>query len=471
MIDNQTPSGFLSRVKGYFRSGYEASDPSHKRRDPGRMVRSSDIMANEGQRRQLINSAGDLQRNFAVAAWAIRKHLDYISAFTYQARTPNSEFNTRLESFVTDWASPKNFDVGGRHSMRRFIRMAEARRVMDGDVFLVKQRTGRLQAVEADRVRTADRAQDRVEGATYSHGIRIGRGGRLAAIAVHNRGERGHGYEFSREIRSRNVEQLAYWDGFDAKRGISPMASAINDFQDIREVKEYARAKAKLTQLFALAITRQGDDSEEVSDDYQVDFGAGPIKLDLDPGDEATFLESKHPSTEFQQFLQTSLMAALKCLDLPYSFADESFTNFFGSRAAVAHYIKSCSSKRADLVELLDNLTRWRLSLAVATGQLVLPAGVAMESVRWEWVPAGVPFWDPLKDVTASIMAIQAGLTTRGRIIKETYGGEFTDTIDTLETEQAYAASRNVSLAATLPQVAGVFAPKEGDPADGDDTD
>lgn len=449
MITQQDKPGVFSRLRGML--GYEAADPSHKRRDPGRRIRNSDQSTTDGQRRQLINGAGDLQRNFAVAAWAIRKHLDYVSSFNFQARTDNPEFNRQLEQFVSRWSTRKRFDVAARHNRRRFIRMVEARRVVDGDVFLIKQRGGQLQAIEADRVRTADSIQDRVEGATYTHGIREGRGGRLAAIAVHQRGDRGQGYTFEREIREANVCQLAYWQGM-SKRGISPITAAINEFQDVREVKDYARAKAKVTQLFALAFSRDADDNEEtVGGGYgSIDFGKGPFSVDLDSGDKMEFLESRHPSTEFQAFLQVCLMAALKSLDIPWSFYDESFTNFFGSRAALMHYLTSTKSKREDLQELLDELTRWRVSLAIGTGEIVLPAGVTLASLRWEWVADGVPWWDPLKDIKANILAIEAGLTTRSKVVKEVYGSEWTDTIDQLAIEQRYAADKEVSLSVTM---------------------
>lgn len=449
MIEQAKP-GLFNRIWGRFASiTYDASEPDHKRRNPGRTVRSSDAALTEGKRKQLINSAADLQRNFSTAAWAIRKHLDYVSSFNFQARTSDSGLNRDIEQLFRQWARPLNFDVGGRHSMRRFIRMAEMRRVLDGDVFIVKQRNGQLQAIEADRVRTPDSVRDRIEGAKYVHGVRVGRGGRLAGISVHKRGRHG-GYEFERDVRAGNVCQLAYWNGFDDKRGVSPLVSAIHEFQDVHEVKDYARAKAKVTQLFALAITREADDSEEVSSSYDVDFGKGPVKIDLDPGDGMEFLESKHPSTEFQSFLQVCLMSALKSLDLPWSFYDESFTNFFGSRAALIHYITSTKSKRDDLVEILDRLTIWRLGMFVANRDLSLPAGMAFGDLAWEWVHNGTPWWDPLKDIKAHVMAVEAGFDTRSRVVKEVYGAEWTDIIDKLSQEQQYAADRGVSLSVTM---------------------
>ena len=49
------------------------------------------------------------------------------------------------------------------------------------------------------------------------------------------------------------------------------------------------------------------------------------------------------------EFIQVVLSIAMKSLDLPYNFADESFTNFFGSRAAWLAYDRACIAKRADI--------------------------------------------------------------------------------------------------------------------------
>lgn len=446
MIADTQPRTILNRMRGFFRiAGFDAATPDHNRRDPGRTVRSTDDLLTETGRRQVISGARDLNRNFAVAAWAVRKHLDYVSSFGFQARTGNDDLNRTVEAFIKSWGKPSRLDVAGRHSLRRFIRLAEMRRTLDGDFFIVKQRDGTIQGIEGDRVRTADDFRQRVQGAQYKHGIRLGRGGRLAAVAVHRRSDRG-GYDFEREIRAGNVLQLAYWDAFDQIRGVSPMVAAINEFQDVHEVRGYARAKAKVSQLFALAITREGSDSEEVTADYKVDFGKGPIKLDLDPGDKAEFLESKQPSTEFQAFLQSCLMAALKSLDIPWSFFDESFTNYSGSRSALIHYKTACQSKRDDLVEILDRLTAWRLGLAIAKGELRLPAGMPFDQLKWEWVHTGVPWFNPLQDIQASALAVAEGFTTRTQVVKETFGREWTEVIDQLEREQDYAKSHNVTI-------------------------
>lgn len=435
-----------------FSSGgrFVAAEPGNRRRDPGSRIRTTDDFLTDTKRRRLISGARDLERNFAVASWAIRKHLDYVSTFSFQPAMADPVLNEEMQSLVQWYSRPRNCDVANRHSLRRMIRLAETRRVIDGDVFLVKLQNGRLQAVESDRVRDPDIRTGDAED--WKHGVRTGPGGSLQSIAVHSRDRYGS-YNFERSIPSRNVIHLAYWNGFDQVRGISPITSAIATFQDAMEVKDYALAKAKVTQLFALAISRDAPDyleDESELTDYQVDFGRGPVKLDLDPGDKAEFLESRHPSTEFQGFLTICLQAAIKALDIPWSFYDEGYTNFFGSKAALQNYILSCRHKREDLKEVLDRITGWRMARWVATGQLALPAGMGLEDLKWDWIPVGTPWWDPAKEVPGDLAAIEGKLMTRSEVRRMRFGDDWKQVVRGLAEEEQFMTDLGVSPAVSV---------------------
>jgi hypothetical protein len=43
------------------------------------------------ERRKLISAGRDIHRNFSLAAWMLRKHLDYVSSFTFQCRSGNPQ--------------------------------------------------------------------------------------------------------------------------------------------------------------------------------------------------------------------------------------------------------------------------------------------------------------------------------------------------------------------------------------------
>lgn len=419
---------------------YIAGEATTTRRDPGTVIKTSDADLTDHKRRRVIAGAQDLQRNFSIAAWAIRKHLDYVATFGFQANSPDAGFNRELERLVAWRSRAANLDVTGRHNLGRFLRLAEAARVVAGDVVLVKFNNGQLQAIEGDRIRTPSDltkyGTDRV-----IHGFRVAPTGRIKSVSVHRRLSDGR-YEFERDVAATNFLHLGYFDTFDQIRGVSPLASAIAPLQDQAEVMDYARAKSKVTQLFALAITRQmadSDDEDGQSDEYEVDFGKGPVKLELDPGDKAEFLESRHPSTEFQAFGVLCLQLALKALDIPWSFVDESFTNYSGQRTAHIQYQQSCKAKREDLIELLDRLTGWWLNQWIAEGVISLPRGVAsVGDLNWQWVPAGVPWFNPEQEIQADVLAIENKIRTRSEIRKERYGDDWRDVVLKLREEEDF---------------------------------
>jgi capsid protein len=459
-------------------STYDAVQSKNKRSAPTGILRSEDAELTQADRKKMLSASRTLHRNFAVAAWMIRKHLDYVSTFSFQARTGNDALDESLEKLVRWWGQPANFDVTGRFSLPRFTRLAEMRRTVDGDMGILKLNSALVQAIEGDRVRTpigglpAD-----YSAADFIHGVRTNAAGRPLEYCICKRGATNDSsgaaatFQFERIIPARNLYHFGYFDRFDQVRGISPLATAVNTLRDTYEGFDYALAKMKVAQMFGLVFYREATEMEEHHEEvadtlgatstssedgtgYEVDFGRGPIKLDLDPGDRAEFLEAKSPSTEFQAFSQTMVGVALKALDIPYSFYAENFTNYSGARQALLQYEQSAKIKRADVQAMLDHLTAWRVSLWIQDG--VLP-NVALTDVRWDWIPSGVPWIDPLKEINADIAAIGAGLSSRTRRLKE-QGIDFYELVDELAAEQKYLIDKGLApaLATTDPELMGV---------------
>jgi len=446
----------LNRLRSAF--GYAAAETTNKRKAPNGRTKHEDHVLTGAKRRKLTGGTRELVRNFSLVSWAIRAHLDYVSSFTFQMRSDNEELNNQVEQLMKTHSRPANCDAAGRHPLPKMIRLFEARRTIDGDVFGLKLSDGRIQAIEGDRI--ADPVGQPLDN--WVNGVKINNRGRAVAYGLNNR-TRGGSLEWSRSIRAGNVIQHGFFERFDQVRGISPLASAINSFQDIYTGIDLALAKMKVEQLFALTFYRDADEAagdlsggldsegDEDRSSYSVDFGKGPVLLDLDPGDRAEFLKSDNPGKSTQEFLQIVMDLAIKCLDLPPNFADPSKTNFFGSRASWLQYDRSCQAKRADLLELLRKITVWLLGLWIMDGRLRLPAGMTLSDVEFEWVPKGMPWFDPGKELKGVVTAIKAGLDNPYRAAKEADRGEFEDNIDQIAKAKAYAASKGVDLEFVVP--------------------
>ncbi len=431
------PNGHpFGRVVHRFRNEYEATQDRHRRRATSITLYSEDDELDTSDRKKLLNNARDLLRNFSDAAWAIRKHLDFVSTFGFQPRTDDEGFNAEFKAWLYEASKPFRFEAAERHRLDRFFRLLEAHRTVDGDVFMLKLTDGRVQAIEGDRIRTAwknSKTPSDFDPDKFTHGIQTTGSGKASRYCVCTRV--GSSFEFETLLQARNVIPYGFYHRFDQVRGVTPLSSALNQFRDVYEGREYALLKSKVAQLFGIKFTADpnaapanapmqqvyGTEAESTQTQdaagndpgaYDVDFSKGAVQLDLtgDPGHDAEFLENKTPSTEFQEFDKRVIAAALKSLDIPYSFYDESHTNFFGSKGALQQYLFSADIKRADHIELRDQWLSWRLGLAVATGELTLPRGRDFDWLDWEWIPKGLPWWKPLEEVKAQREAIAAGL-------------------------------------------------------------
>lgn len=429
---------------------YDAVVPSIKRQQPTGVLRSEDAELTRNERAKLVSAGRDLHRNFALLGWAVRKHLDYVSTFKFQAKGADEKKNNQIEAFVAKWSNRKNFDAAQRHNLQRFLRLLEQRRTIDGDVFVYKLANGRVQAIEGDRIRSPlggvvemqnAIGQKLADGTKVVHGVVIGEFGEATGYMLSRRtgsfinGQGATQFTYERTLPAEHVYHHAYWDRFDQTRGISPLAAVYNTLRDVYESFDYALAKMKLSQLLGLVFYRDAADSvgdleeDPNSNDadgtaepkYKVDFGKNIFKLELDGGDRAEFLESKNPSNEFQQFSQTMIALILKAFDIPYSFYAENFSNYSGSRQALLQYEMSAEQRRCDNRDLLNELTAWRLKMAIDDGDPDL-AGVTVEDLRWEWVAAALPWIDPVKETAANAMAVDRGFTSTPRVCKEQGG-------------------------------------------------
>lgn len=437
--------------------GYDAVLPKNKRQPPTGILRSEDAELLPESRRKLVSGTRDLHRNFALVAWMVRRHLDYITTFEFQANSGRDSLDDKLESFVKSWSKRDACDVAARHTLQRIIRLSELRRTVDGDIFILRLTDGRMQAIEGDRIRTP-MGGDLPPGLDLSamiHGVMCNDAGRALAYAVCRReGLAGSSrFEFERMLAAENVYHHAYFDRFDQVRGVSPLASAYNSLRDVYEGFDYALAKMKVSQLFALAFYREaseplgvisdgsGEGEEVDGTGYKVDFGRGPAMLDLLPGDRAEFLESKTPSTEMQAFAQATIQLALCALDIPYSFYSENFTNYSGARQAWLQYEQSADIKRNDTRDLLDYFTAWRIRLAVQDGELPSTA----LNAAWQWESRGIPWIDPLKEVQGELAAIGAALDNPEDIAIR-HGKNVYENIDKIKRVKEYADKAGVEL-------------------------
>ncbi|MCP4143334.1 MAG: phage portal protein, partial [Chloroflexi bacterium] len=426
----------------------------------------SEMHLGQSARKGAIANTRDLRRNFAVAAWGIRKHLDYVSDFRFKAMGDDDQLKEYLTTQVFKWSNKSNFDQSGRFNLQKALRLIEASRFVDGDVFAYKLRNGRVQLIEADRVKNMKKDGETMpKGKSWVQGLLINDvTQRVEKVRIGKRDNSGN-VSFLADVNKRDMLQVAYVERIDQWRGISPLLSGMSIFQDQAEASEYALAKLKISQLFGIAFHRDGSESmgdmmnngtslDDILDPedvnpagYDVNLGKGPFQLDLDPGDKVDLLESQNPSNQAQDYMLMMIEMALKTLDFPVNFYDESKANFAGSRGAMINYRKSTLSKKADLIEFLNSWFMWKIDWAIANGDTYLAEQKG--NIQFEWVSSGFEWWDTLKQAKGAREMISMGLDSPQRIAKET-GTDFYENINETAAAKKYAEEKGVDLSLGL---------------------
>lgn len=434
--------------------GWDALEPKGRRKKILGNSRTVDSVLTQAKRSQLQESARDLANNFSIFAWMVRRHLDYVSMFRFQAKTMDKGFNQELEDWMKRISRRDYMDASGRFNREKMFRHFEARRTVDNDVGVLFLNDGRIQSIPQDLIRDPD---IKPENERWVSGVKVNGYGRPTAYSLFRRSSGGTGYEYSKTVSARNFYLYGYFDmsATEQVRGVSPITTALNPLRDVYENFEYALAKAKINQLFALAIMREAEaesleevfgnpqDNEEESEHVEncpaekerkreIDLSKGPTVLDLETGEKVDVVESKNPSNELQQFTKLMVMVSLKALDIPYSFFDESHTNYSGSRGSWLQYDRSAMDKRADQIELRTRWTIFRLMMGIMDGEITLPSGWTIEDVLFEWVPIGTPWYDNAKEIKGDLSAIASGLESPITITKQRGSGDIFKNIEEL---------------------------------------
>ncbi len=447
-------------------SAYDALNPKGRRKAPSATTQHEDRHLPGHERRRLIGGLRDLRRNSSLLDWMIRQHLNYVCEHRFQSRTGDDVLDDEIEAMMPEEFAADRLDECALCDLPEYVQINETMAVLDGDcgTLFVDAGGGRIQGIEADRIRDPDGSgaypglYRSAAGQNWYNGVRTTDSGRPLEYALHRRVDGWATLEFERMVAAENFHLHAYRTRYDQQRGVSPVATAYNQLRDVYEAEEYAMVRSKVASLFAMAITRNAqlaagqvsyetdENGDPVRSSYQVDFGRGPVFLDLEPGDDAKFLDSDNPGGNLQDFWRFVVRVGLKSLDIPYGLFDESEANFFGNKTAWLSYDRACDPKRRRVRRLLDRTTAFKWAQLIRSKRLTLPKKLTLAQKPWLWVPRGMPWWRPLEEVTANLKAIGGALTTPQRVCIESDQGDFYDNVDEIEKAIKYAASKHVPL-------------------------
>jgi capsid protein len=444
--------------------GYDAVAISSRRAAPKTILRAEDGELPPVSRRRMVATSRDLRRNFVLVQWALQQYLDYVTTFRLRANCPDPKLNKALSLFFREAGRRGNHESTRRHSWRRSRRLVEAARILDGDILAERLNDGRSNYIEGDRIRSimttiaAPYSGLTVNGQSISEfrqlqGVLLDDYGADVGYVVTKRAGVGDlassvgQFVFDKILPRQNGFLHGYYERLDQVRGVSRLAPAINAIRDVYEALDYALAKMKLAQMLGLAIYRNSSESLIDEDVDAVKLSQAPFTIDLGLDEKAELIESHTPATETQNFVQLMIQLSIKCFGIPYSFFDESHTNYSGQRQAYYQFGMTADNVREENRELLDWEARHKLEVALAAGYFDhISHSLTIDDFAWVWVATGQPYLNPLQEKQAALLSIQSGLSSPIDEADDA-GVDIYDVVDERAAVEAYAKLRGVSFA------------------------
>jgi len=207
-------------------------------------------------------------------------------------------------------------------------------------------------------------------------------------------------------------------------RGVSRFAAAIVKLFTLDLYDDAELERKKIAAMFAMFITSPAPETplEPTEEDLEVEPGQ---VVRLDPGEDVSTPATPDSGGTYEPFQYRTLLQIAAALGVPYGYltGDTAKGNFSNTRISLIEFRRRISAwQHGVLVFQLCRAVwvRW-MDTAVLSGALDLP-GYDSERRQYQacaWLPTKWDWIDPMKDASAEILQIEAGLKSRTQALAE----------------------------------------------------
>lgn len=380
------------------------------------------------------------------------------------------------------WASKKqSCDATGVNDFYGIQQLALVSWLVSGDAFVLIKRTEptlfcpyslRLHLIEADRIATP--TEDGIsypaacttgktkDGHRIFDGVEVDNNGRILAYHIRNT----YPYEWTLEptewtrvkaygdrTEMPNILQIMESERPEQYRGVTYLAQIIEPLLQIRRYTESELIASIVESFFtAFILTESGEDDNplnevggaggEISrDENEYEMGPGQINY-LKTGEDVKFGDPKRPNSGFESFTKAVCEQMGAALEIPSDLLLKSFnSSYSASRAALLEAWKGFKMRRNWFVtDFCKPVYEIWMQEAVARGRIHAPGFftdpiIRMAYLGCEWIGPSQGQLDPVKEITAEILAIGEGITTREQATVRQNGGQWDANVERLKLE------------------------------------
>lgn len=418
--------------------------------------------------REIIRArARDLERNSDLMNAVISAYKRNVvgAGYSMQAKTGDSELNKQIEKLWLKWCKKRNCDVTGTQSLNQMIRMAVARKKVDGGILFVKRYTTQgtipfqLQLIEVDEL-SSETISPNEKGNRVVGGIEYNSFNRPVGYHIKQYDLSGMGIEKPIYIKADDV--IFY---FSKKRPtqireMSDMTFTIPRIRDVNEfmvavsVKE--RIAACLSVFIKKATPRDGFGrgmARKADAEYEgKTISPGMIK-ELNAGDEIQVVNPAGQGSDATSYtkLQQRLIGSGQGISYESVSRDMAEATYSSARQGLIEDELTYSEEKELLCEILDEIYETFIIYAVLCGKLEMKDFWDNKDtyLAHEWIQEPKPWIDPKKESEANMIAIKTGQKTFKQISAEN-GRDWQDQIDDMAEVIAYGKEKGVDMSAVL---------------------
>jgi len=385
---------------------------------------------------------------------------------------PDAMANRAIEAAFAEWSQIGICDLSGKLSFRSLCAVAMRAVAGDGEM-LVRRVRGKsvnrfgyaLQILDIDRLEVSDnRRLD--NGHIVRMGVEIDAYGRPAAYWLRTTHPGENGPAASPGVARERIPAADIFHCFvplrpEQRRGVPWMHAAIESLYHLGEFDQSVLVAArKGADTLGFFVSPDGQPAEAGdAEEPPIEISAPGTFDTLPEGYDLRPYESKYPSELYGSFVKDNLRRIASGFNVAYNGLanDLEGVNFSSIRAGLLDEREFWMDTQQWLIEcfLTPVFTDW-LQMALGLGAVVMENGSALPATklfkfqahtwqgrRWPWV-------DPEKDISAAILAIEAGLDSPQRIAAQ-QGRDTEDILDDIAAFQAMAKAKGVTLGKSVP--------------------
>ena len=247
-----------------------------------------------------------------------------------------------------------------------------------------------------------------------------------------------------------NVIHVVECERPDQYRGVSYLAQVIEPLLQLRRYTESELMAAVIESFFTAFVKTEAPTDDMPFNEVEPDaaeaprgpneyhMGPGQVNI-MEPGEDVTFANPTRPAGGFDAFVKSISSQIGAALEIPADLLLKAFNaSYSASRAALLEAWKAFKMRREWLA---DDFCRpvyavW-MSEAVARGRIYAPGFFDNPAIRAaylgsEWLGPSQGQLDPVKEITAEILACGEGFSTHEQSTIRLNGGQWDANVDQL---------------------------------------